>query len=116
MKELNQTAYIVSPKDNVATAMGNVEPGPVRLTGKYDRDCQDLSAEQAVPFGHKLALRDIVQGELIIKYHAVIGEATHFIQRGCHVHLHNMKSLHDERAASFDHETAASTDMEYTLY
>ncbi len=42
--------------------------------------------------GHKIAARSITEGEKIFKYGAPIGSATCSIQRGEHVHLHNMKS------------------------
>lgn len=42
--------------------------------------------------GHKLACRDIREGEQIIKYGVPIGTATDDIPFGAHVHTHNMKS------------------------
>ena len=40
--------------------------------------------------GHKYALRDIAQGENIIKYGMPIGHATKPIAKGEHVHVHNV--------------------------
>lgn len=42
--------------------------------------------------GHKYALRDIAEGENIIKYGCPIGHATQPIKKGEHVHTHNMKT------------------------
>ena len=42
--------------------------------------------------GHKYALRDIKQGENIIKYGNPIGHATCDIAKGDHVHTHNVKT------------------------
>ena len=42
--------------------------------------------------GHKYAVRDIKQGENIIKYGNPIGHATEDIFKGDHVHSHNMKT------------------------
>ena len=42
--------------------------------------------------GHKYALRDIKEGENIIKYGNPIGHATHDIKKGEHVHTHNVKT------------------------
>jgi len=42
--------------------------------------------------GHKFALRDIKEGENIIKYANPIGHATCDIKKGEHVHSHNMKT------------------------
>jgi altronate dehydratase len=36
----------------------------------------DVSLSQAIPLGHKFALRDIEAGEPVIKYGEVIGLAT----------------------------------------
>ena len=42
--------------------------------------------------GHKYALRDIKAGENVIKYGQPIGHATEDIQKGDHVHTHNLKT------------------------
>ncbi len=42
--------------------------------------------------GHKYAVRDIMQGEDIIKYGSPIGHATKDIKKGEHVHSHNLKT------------------------
>ena len=42
--------------------------------------------------GHKYALRDIAEGEDIIKYGNPIGHATCDIKKGEHVHTHNVKT------------------------
>ncbi|KPF90624.1 flagellar biosynthesis protein FlgA [Novosphingobium sp. AAP83] len=47
---------------------------------------------QAVPIGHKIALRDIADGETIIKYGQDIGKAVAAIRKGEHVHTHNVKT------------------------
>ena len=42
--------------------------------------------------GHKYALRDIAEGENVIKYGMPIGHATCAIGKGEHVHVHNLKT------------------------
>ena len=42
--------------------------------------------------GHKYALRDIAEGENIVKYGMPIGHATKPIAKGEHVHVHNVKT------------------------
>ncbi len=42
--------------------------------------------------GHKYALRDIAEGENVIKYGMPIGHATCTIKKGEHVHVHNVKT------------------------
>lgn len=55
-----------------------------------------LEAEGNIPAGHKMALRDIIQGEYVIKYGQVIGRATQDIKKGDWVHSHNLRSHLDE--------------------
>ena len=45
----------------------------------------------AIPVGHKFAIRDIVKNDYIIKFGQIIGQATRKINKGEHVHVHNMK-------------------------
>ena len=111
-----QTAYVVTPQDNVATALGDISTGKIQLTGTYSKDKNGVSALQKISFGHKIALCAIGKGEPIIKYGCIIGLSTTAISKGEHVHLHNMKSCYDQRAETFDIETTSSTDMEYKLY
>ena len=112
MKE--QMGYVVYMSDSVGTAVGPIHPGVIRLLGEPG-DLQ-VSALSDIPFGHKFALKDIRAGEPIWKYGARIGTATADILQGEHVHLHNMRSDFDERAATLDKETAAPTDVVYALY
>ena len=57
--------------------------------------------------GHKYALRDIAQGENIIKYGNPIGHATCDIKAGEHVHTHNVKTnLSDKLTYTYTENTA----------
>ena len=51
-----------------------------------------VEALDAVPFGHKVAARDIPAGEPVLKYSEAIGRASKEIKRGEHVHVHNVHS------------------------
>ncbi|MEM7269568.1 MAG: UxaA family hydrolase [Pseudomonadota bacterium] len=42
--------------------------------------------------GHKLAARDIDEGEIVLKYNFPIGVAIEAIPLGAHVHVHNVRS------------------------
>jgi altronate hydrolase len=50
----------------------------------------DAMAAEPVPFGHKVALRDLAAGEVVHRLGQPIGVATAAIAAGRHVHLHNM--------------------------
>jgi len=51
-----------------------------------------LRSQDAVPLGHKIALREIRSGETILKYGHDVGRAVADIGKGRHVHIHNMKT------------------------
>lgn len=48
---------------------------------------------QDVPLGHKVALRELPKEKHVIEYGREIGRATENIQRGGHVHVHNLRTL-----------------------
>ena len=74
---------IINPLDNVAVALCNLQKG-----GIYE----GVTLAEDVAEGHKFALRDIKQGENIIKYGSPIACATADIKKGGHVHTHNAKT------------------------
>ncbi len=51
-----------------------------------------LQALDTVPLGHKIALRDIKPGDTVLKYGHDIGRAVADAGKGCHVHIHNLKT------------------------
>ncbi len=53
-----------------------------------------------VPPGHKLATRDIAQGEPVRRYGQIIGFASQAIRAGQHVHVHNLAMGSFERDAA----------------
>lgn len=109
--EQTQTAFQIDTRDNVATALTALLPGPVCLLG----DAQEPWAEAVteVPVGHKIAVRDIKAEEDILKYGVVIGRATQDIEKGSWVHLHVMRSIYDERSSHLDLKTGAPKDTRY---
>lgn len=68
-----------------------------RVIDKRDNVGIELGDGERIPAGHKFALRDIREGEYIIKYGAVIGRATQNIAAGEWVHTHNLRTQLDER-------------------
>ena len=106
-----QTAFVINSSDNVATALTDLIPGDVHLLG--DTPSNLLRAVTDVPKGHKIALRDLSEGEQIIKYGISIGSATAHISAGSWVHLHVMKSNYDERSSHLDTVTGTPKDTKY---
>jgi hypothetical protein len=85
---------IMSEKDHVATALENALKGTTAelIDGSSDK-IGEIDVLEDIPFGNKIALRDISIGEKVFKYGVVIGECTKDIAKGCLVHIHNVKSL-----------------------
>ena len=77
----------LTPQDNVLTVLETFEAGATLWIGN-----RSVVTAQRLPFGHKVAARDIAAGEKIIKYGVPIGSATQSIACGQLVHTHNLKS------------------------
>jgi altronate dehydratase len=80
-------ALTISARDNVATAIEPIDAGRTLQIGG-----ETIAAIQAIPRGHKIALRQIRAGEAVVKYGSPIGTATVDIPPGAHVHTHNVAS------------------------
>ena len=89
---MSEKAIILDKKDNVVTALCRLEEGNLIQVGIEDYTV-DIVLSQNIPFGHKFALKDIQQGEAVIKYGEVIGLATKQILQGEHAHIHNVEGL-----------------------
>ncbi len=86
----SKRALIMQPNDNVATALEEIQGGD-DVAAAFGKESRTIRAAEAVPFGFKIALQDIPQGELIRKYGEVIGRASTAIARGTMVHIHNLE-------------------------
>lgn len=84
-------ALVIHPRDNVAVALRDLAGGAeirVHIGGVSRR----LRVAEAIPANHKVALRRIASGGLVVKYGEPIGEATRAIPPGTHVHVQNVRS------------------------
>lgn len=88
----NIDAIALCDTDNVATALRELVAGEEIVVGVLN--CRvHVRVRQAIPFGHKLTMTDLLQGTDIVKYGEVMGRATQPIPAGSHVHVHNIESL-----------------------
>jgi altronate dehydratase small subunit len=78
---------VISERDNVATALEPIDAGREVRAG-----AGTVVAAEAIPRGHKLAVRAIRAGEPVVKYGSPIGTASADIAAGAHVHTHNVAS------------------------
>lgn len=83
-------ALIINAKDNVATALQDIEPGAT-IGARLGQDVVNLEAVEKIPFGFKVALLDIEKGQAIFKYGEIIGRASQPIKKGQMVHVHNVE-------------------------
>lgn len=84
-------ALILHPDDNVATAVEEIGAGEEVAVPLAGGGFLTLTAEEAIPFGFKLALQEIPQGAIIRKYGETIGKASAAIVKGTLVHIHNLE-------------------------
>ena len=63
-----------------------------------------------VPAGHKVAIRNVAEGQPVRRYNQIIGFATRPIRAGEHVHVHNLAM------GSFERDYAFSSDRQNTDY
>lgn len=87
-------ALKVDDLDNVATifAAGIADGTQVAVRDKRGLT-QAVCVHGDVPYGHKIALKDISKGEAIIKYGQSIGTASRDIRTGDYVHIHNLDAM-----------------------
>ena len=80
--------------DSVGVAVVEHIEGNHELTGWVMDTDQTLvlTALEAIPLGHKIALTDIRDGDTVYKYGEDIGRAVADIRKGQHVHVHNTKT------------------------
>lgn len=90
--EQDLTSIVMSEIDNVATLLTEVAAGE-NLQYVIKGKKEILTAKQAIPFGHKIAIKPIHPSEHVIKYGQVIGAATVEISPGEHVHVHNIEGI-----------------------
>ncbi len=85
-------AIVLNPKDNVAVALTNLREGELIEVPAGD-DVVKIKLINDIPLGHKVAIKEIMEGEPILKYGEIIGIATKYIRPGEHVHVHNVRGL-----------------------
>ena len=85
--------YIAHKDDNVATVFGEPLTAGERFQVDSSSGVTDYQARDAIPTGHKIAIREIAEGDSVIKYGYQIGRTTRSIASGEHVHVHNVESL-----------------------
>lgn len=83
---------ILNSVDNVANVLEEVLPGDIIQLSLND-EILSISAEERIPFGFKVAVKEIIHNSPIIKYGHYIGLASQQIKQGRLVHIHNLAGI-----------------------
>ena len=81
-------------EDNVGVVVVEGLEAGTKMLGVVTADDSsfEIEAKADVPIGHKVALRDMKAGDTAIKYGEDIGRFVADVERGGHVHVHNLKT------------------------
>lgn len=89
---MKRKAILLHGRDNVAIGLRPISRGEKVNLRVGDRELP-IQILEPIPKGHKFAIRDIEEGEGVVKYGEMIGIATRKILMGEHVHTHNVRSI-----------------------
>ena len=90
----------IHPDDNVAVALEDLRKGETLTL-----DTVSVTAIEDIARGHKIALRDIKEGEPVVKYGNPIGLAKADIPAGAWAHVHNVRTgLSESADYTYDHK------------
>lgn len=92
-------ALLLHSDDDVAMALHDIAAGAHCRVQSPDGE-RFIEVGEAIPFGHKFAVRDISAGAVVRKYGETIGSARRAIAVGAHVHTHNLASLRAQKATA----------------
>ena len=77
MSAMERDAIRIHPQDNVAVALRPLAEGEA-----VSVDGQAVRIQEEIPFGHKVALTDLADGAMVVKYGAQIGHTTQAVPSG----------------------------------
>lgn len=78
--------------DHVAVAVKDVGQGPAEVGYLDGTPSVSVQVRAEIPLGHKVALRDVAEGDDVIEYGVRTAIASADIQVGDYVHIHNVRS------------------------
>lgn len=87
----NINAILIHEDDNVVTVTTAVEKGSMVAFQNGD-EVVELNVVEDIPVFHKVAIKDIKKNAPVFKYGQLIGKAIVDIDKGSHVHDHNIVS------------------------
>jgi hypothetical protein len=92
---LSIRAVLINPDDDVASVLGDARKGDTLMIECYGGTPPLISiiAAESIPFGHKVAIRDMPSGTVVRKYSHPIGQLLMDTRSGQHVHTQNLRGL-----------------------
>lgn len=85
-------ALLMGQTDNVVTCITEIAKGGT-VCYRKGHAILTLTAEEDIPYCHKIALTDIPEGGEIIKYDEPLGKTNAFVGKGHWVAHHNLFSV-----------------------
>ena len=85
-------ALLIDDIDNVVTCVAEVSAGS-DVYYRKGSEILSLKAEEDIPYCHKIALKDLAEGEEVLKYGEMIGRTNQPIARGHWVSDKNIYSV-----------------------
>jgi (2R)-sulfolactate sulfo-lyase subunit alpha len=80
--------------DDVAVAVADLQPGEELVIQSLEGGkSHSVKLLEAVPLGHKVALKDLKEGHIVIEYGEKVGRMTRAVKKGGYVHVHNIRTL-----------------------
>ena len=82
------------PEDSVGVVVVETVQAGSKLVGLDMESGATIEVEAIsdIPLGHKIALRELSEGDTVLKYGHDIGKIVAAAKLGEHVHTHNMKT------------------------
>lgn len=78
---------LLHPNDNILVCVKHIAVGDV-----FTIDDEVIASAIAIDVGHKIARAHLNAGDKVYRYGAPIGSMIEPVEKGAHVHMHNMKS------------------------
>ncbi|MCM3093256.1 MULTISPECIES: UxaA family hydrolase [unclassified Cytobacillus] len=84
-----KAAIVIDSKDNVAVALSDLIKEDI-CSVRIGENVIKIEVLEDIPFGHKIAVKDLDADEQVLKYGEEIGRMNSPLKRGGWVHSHNM--------------------------
>lgn len=80
--------------DDVAIAVADLSAGEeLTIHSLEGGKTHKVKLLEDIPLGHKIALKDLPKGHVVIEYGEKVGRMTQAVKKGGYVHVHNIRTL-----------------------